>query len=99
MTQPSTDQPSPALTPEDIKDLRRRRMKPSHVQDQVALLRRGSPRLGVVRPCRIGDGVRRIAEEEGERLAALYEPARKAGRARQPATQPALTVPAAPRTT
>lgn len=68
------------LTPEDLKGLRERGIKEEEVLRQYELLRSHGAFVELLRPCTLGDGVKRIPEEKTEELLALQEEAAREGR-------------------
>lgn len=64
----------------DLEDLRVRRIDPEEVARQVARLRGGQRSVAIVRPCTVGDGIRRIRPSEIPALRSLYAEAKAAGR-------------------
>jgi len=67
----TADRPAGGLfTAEDLAQLARAGIAPAEAARQVELLRNPPPPTRVLRPCRPGDGIRRLAEAERPRLLA-----------------------------
>jgi hypothetical protein len=64
----------------DIAQLDERGISVNEVERQLALFRRPANFARLVRPCTIGDGIRRIEEDEIDELTALHAEAAAAGR-------------------
>jgi len=64
----------------DLEALRARRIDPAEIARQIARLRGGQRHTEIVRPCTVGDGIRRIRTGEVEALRALHAEAAAAGR-------------------
>ncbi len=71
---------SAAFTAADLAQFARLGLPVGQVEEQLAALRRPPPPLDLVRPCRPGDGIRRLAESEHDELLARWERAAAAGR-------------------
>ena len=65
----------------DIKDIRARGITPEEVQRQIEIFKKGFSNVDLLRPCRIGDGIRELDEKDIARLAAVYSKAQSSGRA------------------
>ena len=53
-----------SLTQADHQDLQRRGLSSSQVDEQLQLLRQGTPPLQLVRPCRVGDGIIQFSPQQ-----------------------------------
>ena len=65
------------FTPNDIAQIEARGLSLAEVERQIENFRNGFPSLPVVRAASIGDGIKRLDEEELKAAEALYEQARK----------------------
>ena len=66
----------PMFTPNDIAQIEARGLSLAEVERQIENFRTGFPALPVVRAASIGDGIKRLDEEELKAAEALYEGAR-----------------------
>ena len=69
-----------ALTEEDKRLLSSRGISEGEVRRQLELLRNPPPRIELIRPCTVGDGIKRLPEGGHERWLELHEEAASAGR-------------------
>jgi hypothetical protein len=69
------EDPYQFLTSKDIEQIKLRGMTPEGVALQLEKLRRGVSFRRLMKPATLGDGIRVLAEDEVERLCALYEKA------------------------
>ena len=69
------------FTEADLAQLARAGIPPAEAARQVELIRDPPPPTRVLRPCRPGDGIRRLAEDERPRLLAAAAKAAETGRA------------------
>ena len=65
----------------DLKDIRSRCINPEEILRQIEIFKKGFAYMNLLRPCRIGDGIRRLDEKDIAGLAAVYSNAQSAGRA------------------
>ncbi len=64
----------------DLEDLRVRQIDPEEIARQITRLRGGQRPVEIVRPCTVGDGIRRIRAGEVPALRAVHAEAAAAGR-------------------
>jgi hypothetical protein len=57
----------------DIAQIRKIGLNREQILDQIALFRKGTPYLDLVRPCLIGDGIKRLSARQRKRLIAAFE--------------------------
>jgi hypothetical protein len=65
----------------DLKNIRARGIDPEEILGQIEIFKKGVACVNLIRPCRIGDGIKRLDEIDIERLNAVYSEAQSAGRA------------------
>lgn len=70
-----------ALTPEDLHTLEAKGISLSQIEQQLARFERGFPYAKLVRPCTIGDGIRRLSSEELGDYTRVFEAEQHLGRA------------------
>ncbi len=68
------------LNEKDLDDIEKRGISQDEILRQIRILKKGAPFARLVRPCTVGDGIRRIPEEEHERLFKMFEEASLNGR-------------------
>jgi Domain of unknown function (DUF4301) len=68
------------FSPRDLQQMASMGLDPEEAARQVALFRNPPPHTHVVRPCRLGDGIRSIPPAEHARLLASYDAAVHEGR-------------------
>ncbi|HTQ78514.1 MAG TPA: DUF4301 family protein, partial [Thermoanaerobaculia bacterium] len=71
---------SPLFSARDLRQLADWGISPEEAARQVEIFRRPRAPLRILRPCRLGDGIREISEAERPRLTALARQAAGAGR-------------------
>ncbi len=71
----------PTLTEPDLRQLESHGISREEAERQLALLASPPPAPKLVRPCKVGDGIRSLEPERQDLLAERYEEARAAGRA------------------
>ena len=71
---------STELKPNDLELLRERGISVHEIERQLALFARPPHPVKLVRPCTLGDGIRRIDAAEHRDCLAAFEAAREAGR-------------------
>ncbi|MBZ0263927.1 DUF4301 family protein [bacterium] len=67
------------FTPEDITQLEQQNITPDEVARQLALFRRGNPKLKLTRPCTLNDGILQIPADQIARYTELATSARLQG--------------------
>ncbi|MBN1225565.1 MAG: DUF4301 family protein [Deltaproteobacteria bacterium] len=65
----------------DLRDIRSRGIAPEEVLRQIRIFKKGFSFVNLIRPCRAGEGIRRLDEKDISRLTAVYSKAQSAGRA------------------
>src|SRR5579885_2317187 len=65
----------------DLSQMAESGIPPEEAARQVGIFRNPPAATHVLRPCRVGDGIRRLADEERPRLLELADGAAAAGRA------------------
>jgi hypothetical protein len=65
----------------DLKDIRERGIDPEEILKQVEIFRKGFSFVNILRPCRTGDGIKSLEENDISRLAEVYSKDQSAGRA------------------
>jgi len=68
------------LSPQDIRQLSELGISPPEAARQLELLLNPPPCIRLERPCRLGDGIRRLEAQEYPELEGLFEQARMRGR-------------------
>jgi len=68
------------LTPNDLKQINSLGMKKEEIIRQFHLLKKGSKKLKLVKPCTVGDGIYRCEEKEQSSFIGMYEEAAREGR-------------------
>ncbi len=61
------------LTQRDKEQLRKLGIKEEYIYWQIEMFKKGTPYVNLIRPCTIGDGIRRLSDSEAEKFASLYE--------------------------
>jgi len=64
----------------DLRDIRSRGIAPEEVFRQIGIFKQGFSFVNLIRPCRVGEGIRRLHEKDISRLTAVYSKAQSAGR-------------------
>jgi len=65
----------------DIEDIKARGIAPEEVQRQIGVFKKGFSYADLLRPCRIGDGIRELDKKDIARLTAVYSKIQASGRA------------------
>ncbi len=68
------------LTQADHQELQQRSLSTSQVEEQLHLLRQGTPPLQLVRPCRVGDGIIQLTPQQSGDCHTQFQIAQAAGR-------------------
>ncbi len=68
------------LTAEDITFLEQKGISPQTIRQQLQRFREGFPRLEILRPATVNDGIHQLTHEAEEQYISLYETARLQGR-------------------
>ncbi len=68
------------LTAEDIIFLQQKGISPEYIKQQLRRFREGFPRLKILRPATLNDGIQQLTRSQEEKYIALYETARLQGR-------------------
>ena len=69
-----------SLTPNDLQRLSQLGIAAEEAERQIDLLLNPPPAIRLARPCRLGDGIRRLEAPQYPELLALFEPAARRGR-------------------
>jgi uncharacterized protein DUF4301 len=77
---PAASEVIPLFTPRDLRQMAAMGLAPEEAARQIALFRDPPPFTRVLRPCRLGDGIRSITAAEQGELLARYDAAARRGR-------------------
>lgn len=69
------------FTDKDLKDIESRGINTKEILRQIEIFRKGFSYVDLLKPCLIGDGIKRLGDMDIERLTAVYSRTQSAGRA------------------
>ena len=71
----------PIFDERNLIEIRSRGIAHDEILRQIQIFKKGSPCINLLRPCRTGDGIKRLEDKDIARLNKVYEIARSSGRA------------------